>query len=213
MQSSLVSYSNNRVIRWVWNNIYLISGFSILHLQTDNQLAKHCSSSVVQGSRVLWCGFGGGGGGGGTVCDCSALLINVLTGTKATPEQKHDLLNARAIGLQSYKNYVTHNPLQVPSVQSFLRQKQLLTMAPPKMTKRRLSEKETNSLGTGWRAWCNQTGQKYAESEEQYTILPRALADADSNPHSHQKSNWTEKLEKRYTIPETTPFLSSLPWV
>ena len=45
MQSSLVSYSNNRVIRWVWNNanlIYLISGFSILHLQTDNQLAKHC---------------------------------------------------------------------------------------------------------------------------------------------------------------------------
>ena len=38
MQSSLVSYSNNRVIRWVWNNanlIYLISGFSILHLQTD----------------------------------------------------------------------------------------------------------------------------------------------------------------------------------
>ena len=45
MQSSLVSYSNNRVIRWVWNNanlIYLISGFSVLHLQTDNQLAKHC---------------------------------------------------------------------------------------------------------------------------------------------------------------------------
>ena len=45
---SLVSYSNNRVIRWVWNNanlIYLISGFSILHLQTDidNQLAKHCT--------------------------------------------------------------------------------------------------------------------------------------------------------------------------
>ena len=48
MQSSLVSYSNNRVIRWVWNNanlIYLISGFSILHLQTDNELAKHCIAS------------------------------------------------------------------------------------------------------------------------------------------------------------------------
>ena len=50
MQSSLVSYSNNRVIRWVWNNanlIYLISGFSILHLQTDNQLAKHCNGAPV----------------------------------------------------------------------------------------------------------------------------------------------------------------------
>ena len=145
-------------------------------------------------------------------------LINVLTGTKATPEQTHDLLNARAIGLQSYKNYVTHNLLQVPSVQSSLRQKRLLTMAPPKMTKRRLSQKEkeerdTNKFLRKRLAWCNQTGQKYDESEEQYTILPRALADADGNPHSHQKSNWTEKLEKRYTIPETTPFLSSLPWV
>ena len=135
---------------------------------------------------------------------------------KATPEQKHDLLNARAIGLQSYKNYVTHNLLQVFSVQSSLRQKQLLTMAPPKMTKRRLSQKEkeerdTNKFLRKRLAWCNQTGQKYDESEEQYTILPRALADADGNPHSHQKSTWTEKLEN--TIPETTPFLSSLPWV
>ena len=174
--------------------------------------------SKVAGSCGV--GWGGGGGGGGDSCDCScfcALLINVLTGTKATPEQKHDLLNARAIGLQSYKNYVTHNPLQVPSVQSSLRQKQLLTMAPPKMMKRRLSQKEkeerdTNKFLRNRLAWCNQTGQKYAESEEQYTILPRALADADGYPHSHQKSNWTEKLEKRYTIPETTPFLFSLPW-
>ena len=91
-------------------------------------------------------------------------------------------------------------------------------MAPPKMTKRRLSQKEkeerdTNKFLRNQLAWCNQTGQKYAESKEQYTILPRALADADGNPHSHQKSNWMEKLEKRYTIPETTPFLSSLPWV
>ena len=61
MQSSLVSYSNNRVYRWVWNNanlIYLISGFSILHLQTDNQLAKHCTVVIpveVEGSPWIEC--------------------------------------------------------------------------------------------------------------------------------------------------------------
>ena len=31
--------------------IYLISGFSILHLQTDNQLAKHCNSIIIITSR------------------------------------------------------------------------------------------------------------------------------------------------------------------
>ena len=44
--SSLASYNNNRWVRNNANLIYLISGFSILHLQTDNQPAKH---------RVLFC--------------------------------------------------------------------------------------------------------------------------------------------------------------
>jgi hypothetical protein len=42
-------------------------------------------------------------------------------------------------------------------------------------------------------------------------ILPRALS--DGNPHSHQKINRTERLQKRHTIPEITPFLSCLPRV
>ena len=39
MQSSLASYNNNTI---GLNNANLICGFSILHLLTDNQLAKHC---------------------------------------------------------------------------------------------------------------------------------------------------------------------------
>ena len=50
MQSSLASYNNNRVIRLGRNNanlIYILSVvFLFLHLQTDNQLAKHCTSGV-----------------------------------------------------------------------------------------------------------------------------------------------------------------------
>ena len=43
-------------------------------------------------------------------------------------------------------------------------------------------------------AWCNQSNVKYDTSEEQYSILPRAIADEDGNPHKANKSNWTDKL-------------------
>jgi len=70
-------------------------------------------------------------------------LVNMFTGTQATPEQSCDLLNARKIGQQGYINYVTHNTLRLSSVTNLpVRCKQLLTMAPPKATKRRLSQKE-----------------------------------------------------------------------
>ena len=67
-------------------------------------------------------------------------LFNVFTNQQATPEQTHDLLNARKVGEQGYVNYITHHILQLPSVvNALVRRKQLLTMAPPKITKKRLS--------------------------------------------------------------------------
>ena len=68
----------------------MVPGMWSLHISSVAALF-----SMAAGS----CGVGLGGVGNS--CDCScfcALLINVLTGTKATPEQKHDLLKARAIG-------------------------------------------------------------------------------------------------------------------
>ena len=76
-------------------------------------------------------------------------LVNVFTGTQATPEQSHDLLNARKVGQQGYINYVTHYILQLPSVTNApVRRKRLLTMAPPKITKTRLSQKEKEERNT-----------------------------------------------------------------
>ena len=43
-------------------------------------------------------------------------LINIFTKQQATPEQTHDLINARKLGEQSYLNFVTHRILQQPSV-------------------------------------------------------------------------------------------------
>ena len=146
----------------------------------------------------------------------SSGVLNVFTGTKALPEQEHDLLQARKIGEKVYTNYITHQILQVPSVsEPVIRRKKLLTMA---MTKTKISQKEKeekdiNKLLRRRLAWCNQTGQKYDSSEEQYSLLPRALAEADGSLHQGTISKWTEKLQSRYNLPDTTPFSPSVPWI
>ena len=143
-------------------------------------------------------------------------IVNAFTGVKATTAQTHDLLNARKIGEQHYKNYVTHHILQVPSSTAPLRKARLLTMAPPKNTKTKISQKEkeerdTNKYLRRRLAWCNRTGQQFDEGEEQYSLLPRALADPDGNPHKGTKSNWTDKLKARYGSSDS--FIPLPPWV
>ena len=90
-------------------------------------------------------------------------------------------------------------------------------MAPLKATKNRLSqrekeERETNKCLRRRLAWCNQTGQQYDESEEQYSMLPRALAEADGSLHKGSKVKWTEKLRSRYAVQGSTPFSTLLSW-
>ena len=63
-------------------------------------------------------------------------------------------------------------------------------------------------------AWCNQTKLTYDSSEEQYSVLPRALADEDRFPHKGNKSTWTDKLQNIYQLAEPAPvFMNLLPWV
>ena len=121
-------------------------------------------------------------------------LINVFTDEKATNEQTHDLLNAQKIGEQGYINYVTHNILQLSSV---LDAPVRLTTAPlKKNNKKRLSQeqkeqRQTNKYLRRRLAWCNQTGQRFDKNKEQYSVLPRSLAEAYGSPHKGNKSKWT----------------------
>ena len=46
-----------------------------------------------------------------------------------------------------------------------------------------------------------------------YSVLPRALADPDGNPHKSTKSKWTDKLKVQYRTYSSTPFVSVPPWV
>lgn len=122
--------------------------------------------------------------------------VDVFTGIKATDE----LLHARVIRKQAYINYITHHILQIPSISKpAVRRKRLLTLAPlkTKISQKEKEEKETNKLLRRRLAWCNQIGQQYDESEEQYSLLPREV---DGSLRTGSKSKWTEKLQSLYTL-------------
>ena len=70
-------------------------------------------------------------------------IVNTFSGQKATPEQSKDMLTFREIGMQAY---VTHRILQSPSLNAPVRRRRLLTMAQRKMSRKRVSQKEKESL-------------------------------------------------------------------
>ena len=61
--------------------------------------------------------------------------------------------------------------------------------------------------------WCNQSNVTCDSSEEQYSIIPRAIADEDGNPHEANKSNWTDKLQSLYKSAEPPVFINMIPWL
>ena len=65
-------------------------------------------------------------------------------------------------------------------------------MAPSKTNKNRVSQKEKRDINKYVRkrlAWCNQGGNQFDESKEQYTLLPRSLAQINRSPHKGNKHN------------------------
>ena len=130
-------------------------------------------------------------------------LVNVFSGAKAKPEQSHDLLTFRQVGTEDFLNFVQHRILHQPSsADAPTRQRRLLTMASPKVGKRKISQKEreqkqvTKCLRRQL-AWYKKTGGTIAQ--EQYSPYPRTLADCSGAPHKGNKSIWTDKLQARYT--------------
>ena len=70
-------------------------------------------------------------------------LINVFSGAQARPEQAHDLLTFRDVGTEDFFNFVRHRILHEPSSAAApIGQRRLLTMAPPKVGRRKISQKE-----------------------------------------------------------------------
>ena len=132
-------------------------------------------------------------------------LVNVFSGQKATPQQMHDLLNFRQIGIEHLQQYIKFHILKHPSSNVPTRKHRLLTMAVHKYeSKKRFCQRErelkqvTKCLRQRL-AWCNRTGQTYDPSVEQYSAFPCAICDENGAPRKSSKAIWTDKMEKRYS--------------
>ena len=58
--------------------------------------------------------------------------------------------------------------------------------------------------------WCYKHQLSFDSSEEQYYVLPRALADENGYPHKANTSHWTDKLQQHYQLTEPTVFMNQL---
>ena len=128
--------------------------------------------------------------------------MNTFTGQLASAKQSHDMLNFREISERASQLYIKHYLLGQPSGSTTIHRKKLLTMSSqlPKRKRKSHQEKESEIVIKSLRrhlAWCNRNGQQFNEPE-QYSIFPRALADANGMPHKSAKSSWTDKLKSTY---------------
>ena len=120
-------------------------------------------------------------------------LVNTFTAQEATPEQLHDLLNFKQIGVDATEAYIKHHILGYSSITSTtIRRKKLLTMSASKQKKKRLSPKDRENEKVikclqRRLAWCNRTGRSFDAEQEQYSLYPRALADENGVPHSEDE--------------------------
>ena len=143
-------------------------------------------------------------------------IVNCFSGEKATSEQNHDMLQFRVIGAQLFLDYVSHRILMntCSTDQAPLRKRKLFTMSKPRVTRKKISqkEKEAKIVAKCLRrrlAWCNRLGQSYNPTE-QYSRFPRALADEFGNPHKAPKKSWTDKIASRYKSAKNPVMLSTL---
>ena len=134
--------------------------------------------------------------------------MNVFNGQKTTSKQSKDMLKFRSIGTQTFKQYVMPRILQEPSTTAPVRCRKLLLMAAAKQNRKTRShkEKEFKQVTKCLRrrlARCSRTGQPLDSSQEQYSVLPRALADEHGFPYNSTKSSWTENLaELQLPLPQ-----------
>ena len=132
----------------------------------------------------------------------------MFTGQVATPEQATDMLSFWCIGLEAFQQYINTRILQTPSCASApVRRRKLLTMATTRKNRKRMTPKEQEAKQVikclrRRLQWCNKHQLSFDSSEEQYSVLPRALADENGYPHKANKSHWTDNLQQRYQLTE-----------
>ena len=102
----------------------------------------------------------------------------------------------------AYKQYITTRLIERPShINAPLRRQKLLTMSSTRAKKKRMTPKEQEAKQVikclrRRLQWCNENCVPFDSGEEQYSMLPRALADENGYPHKSKKAIG----QKSYTI-------------
>lgn len=144
-------------------------------------------------------------------------LWNVFEKKEATPEQKHDLLNFRSIGQQSFEHFVKYRLLKEVSTNAPVRMKRLCTFTTTAAQKQRIkmAEKERKISQRFLKrqlAWAAENKISPTNSMlGPISSYPRALMDKDGLPYKSSKSLTTEYIITRYK--HAPLVLTCLPWV
>ena len=145
-------------------------------------------------------------------------LYNFLELKQATPEQAHDLLNFRKIGVEALESFISTKLLGLTSTTVPTRRKRLCTFSVTQTQKRRLKlveheRKISQRFLKRQLAWISERGSENIDLNSLFgpiSSLPSALIGKDGLPYKASKSTTTDFLRKRYsTIPIIT---QSLPY-
>ena len=168
---------------------------------------KHSEGYIIESSKLI------------SVQQENRGVVNIFSGQVATPEQSVDMMTFRQVGMVAYKQYITTRLIEMPShINAPLRRQKLLTMSSTRAKKKGMTPKEQEAKQVfkclrRHLQWCNENRVSFNSGEEQYSILPRALADEDGYPSKSNKSHWTEKLHHRYQSVQPSVIVSLLPWL
>ena len=130
-------------------------------------------------------------------------LINPFTKKVASPQQNHDLINARSIGKQEFLLYASTHLVKIPTVQTSMCKRRLCTFSVRRVTEQRITqlEKGRKILLTCFRKklkWSRITERAIDKLGEQLIALPLAISDHEGIPLKGQKSYMTKFYKGRY---------------
>jgi hypothetical protein len=144
-------------------------------------------------------------------------LQNPFTNQKASPEQRHDLLQFRTMGKAEYLQRISSVILKQPSTAAPNRKHRIQTFTEKKTQNRKTShvEKDRQLILSAMKKkiqFSKKTGRPIDTLEDQLIEMPLAICSHDGFPLKGQKSNTSKHLENRYQRAVPQVFLSEIPW-
>jgi len=130
-------------------------------------------------------------------------LMNIFTKEKATPEQFHDLLSFRKIGVQYLESYINTNILHSPTANADQKCHRLKTFSTSVKEKQRVKQVQREEmliqLCMRKQIAIATENPNFKGKVHTFSKMPCALVDKEGIPNKGKKSSITSALSKRYS--------------